>query len=61
MVFKITKKTTKAELDAWLASLPLSKVNHLNTKPFDALKFKGKLKRKLDGLNIQKQLRDEWN
>jgi hypothetical protein len=61
MVFKVTKKTTKAELDAWLASLPPSKVEHLNAKVFDASKFKGKLSRKLDGLKLQKQFRNEWN
>lgn len=61
MVFKITKKTTREELNAWFASLPPSKVNHLNARPFNAAKFNGKLKRKPDGLAIQKKLRDEWN
>lgn len=61
MVFKITKKTTRAELDAWLASLPPSKVQNVKAKPFNASKFYGKLKRNLDGLKIQKQLRNEWN
>jgi hypothetical protein len=61
MVFKITKKTTREELNAWFANLPPSKVNHLNAKPFNATKFSGKLKRKLDGLAIQKKLRNEGN
>lgn len=61
MNFKITKKTTKEELNVWFANLPPSKVNHLNAKPFNAAKFNGKLKRKLDGLVIQKKLRNEWN
>lgn len=61
MVFRVTKKTTKAELDAWLASLPPSKVENVNAKVFDAAKFKGKLSKKLDGLKLQKQFRNEWN
>jgi hypothetical protein len=61
MVFKITKKTTRKELDDWLASLPPSKVQHLKAKPFNAAKYYGKLKRNLDGLKIQKLLRNEWN
>ena len=32
-----------------------------SVKPFDAKKHLGKLKRGLDGLEYQKQLRDEWN
>ena len=60
MVFKITKKTTKAELDAWLASLPPSKVTLPNAKVFDMKNVKGKLSKSLDGLKIQKKLRDEW-
>jgi hypothetical protein len=61
MVFKVTKKTTKEELDTWLANLPVSKVQHVKGKPFNASKYYGKLKRNLDGLKIQKQLRNEWN
>jgi hypothetical protein len=60
MVFRITKKTTRKQLDEWLASLPPSKVMHLPGKPFDATKYYGKLKRNLDGLTLQKQFRNEW-
>ena len=60
MVFKITKRTTKAQFDAWLASLPPSKVEHAKSKPFDAKQYFGKLKRNLDGLKLQKLFRDEW-
>lgn len=48
-------------MNVWFANLPPSKVNHLNAQPFNAAKFNGKLKRKPDGLAIQKCLRNEWN
>jgi hypothetical protein len=61
MVFRITKKTTKKQMDEWLASLPPSKVIFANAKRFDAKKFAGKLKKKnWDGLKIQKEMRNEW-
>jgi len=60
MVFRVTKKTTKKQLDEWMASLPPSKVKDVPDKPFDASKYYGKLKRNQDGLELQKQFRNEW-
>jgi hypothetical protein len=57
MVTKIKKGATKAEINAafeQLASMPGKK------KGFDAYKFCGTVKFNKDALEIQKQLRDEW-
>jgi hypothetical protein len=61
MVFRITKKTTKKQIDEWFASLPPSRIEFAHAKKFDAKKFAGKLKKKnWDGLKMQKEMCNEW-
>ena len=57
MVTIVKKGASKKEINNLFEKLiQESKIN----KGFDAYKFCGKVKFKKDGLEIQKQLRDEW-
>ena len=60
MIFRVTKKTTPEDLNNWLKSLPPSKIEHVKGKPFTASRFSGRLNKEIDGLKMQKKLRDEW-
>ena len=54
MIIEITKKTTKEQITRLLNKIKIG-------KSFDAKKYCGALKWEVDGLEFQKQLRDEWN
>jgi hypothetical protein len=59
MVFKLTKKTTKKEVDIFFASLPKSNVKNLPSKPF-IMPDRKLLISKRNSILIQKEVRKEW-
>jgi len=58
MVVEIKKGSTKEEIDA--AFKKLYENPQPPRKPFNAKKFAGKMKRGFDGLEFQRQARNEW-
>ena len=54
MIIEITKKTTKEQIAKFLNKLKIG-------KSMNAKKYCGAIKWDIDGLEYQKQLRDEWN
>ena len=54
MIIEITKKTTKEQIAKFLNKLKIG-------KSLDAKKYCGALKWDIDGLEYQKQMRNEWN
>jgi len=58
MVLKVNKSTTKAELKKWLKERAVKREKDSKSK---ISKFFGVLPEIGDGLEIQKQMRNEWN
>lgn len=58
MVLKVNKSTPKAELEKWLKEL---EVKRKKERKQNLSKFFGVLPQIGDGLQIQKQMRDEWD
>lgn len=58
MVLKVDKSTTKAELKKWLKERTEKRVRRKKSKLSD---FFGILPEIGDGLEIQKQMRNEWD
>lgn len=54
MIIEITKKTTKAQIAKLFNKLKIG-------KSLDAKKYCGALNWDVDGLEYQKQMRNEWN
>ncbi len=54
MIIEITKKTTKEQITKFLKKIKIG-------KSFNAQKYCGALKWDEDGLEYQKQLRNEWD
>jgi hypothetical protein len=57
MVIKISKNTSKAQIQHQLKKLSRRKTK----QGFDPKKYFGKLIRNLDGLEYQKSVRNEWD
>lgn len=58
MVLKVNKSTPKAELEKWLKELETKRKKE---RKQNLSKFFGSLPQIGDGLQIQKQMRDEWD
>jgi len=58
-IVTITKDDTKESIQQKIKDL--ANDTELNTVGFDAKKFTGKVKSFGDGLNYQRNLRDEWS
>ena len=53
-VIEVSKKTSRAQLDAALNKLPPKRT------PIDLKKYAGKINFDMDGLEYQLKIRDEW-